>query len=109
MRYFVATPPPDVDALAIRVRDLLSSDPVEITRVRHKDGKSKVVNIRPYVAALTVTPEGVDMTLSTDDSGSATPEQVCSALGMEADEINALVRRVEIQWHEKPITPPPPM
>jgi radical SAM-linked protein len=108
VRYHVALRPSDGDAFQERIRTLLASATVEITRVRHKDGKSKVVNIRPFVDALTATPEGVDMTLSTNDSGSATPEDVCRALGMEADAINPLVRRVEIRWHVKAPTPPPP-
>lgn len=107
VRYWVAQPPDDLDAMRARVQHLLRSESVAITRVRHKDGKSRVVDIRPYVAALEAAPEGVDLTLTIDDSGSATPEEVCSALGMEADAINCLVRRVEIQWHENPITPPP--
>jgi radical SAM-linked protein len=107
VRYHVALALPDVDAVASRIRTLLESETVEITRVRHKDSKSRVVNIRPYLEALSVTPEGVDMALSIQNTGSATPEEVCGALGIEADEINHLVRRVEIRWHEKETSPPP--
>lgn len=102
VRYRIHPVPADADALASRAALLLDSEVIEITRVRHRDQKSRTVNIRPYIDTLRVTGRELEVAMFINHSGSATPNDVCQALGMEADAINHLVRRVEIQWHEMP-------
>ncbi len=107
VRYRVDCPPADSTALAATAQHLLDSETVVITRVRHKDKRSKVVNIRPFIDAIQVDECGLDVSVFLTDSGAATPTEVCGALGMEADAINHLVRRAEIQWQTKPTQPTP--
>ncbi|MCB9867805.1 MAG: DUF2344 domain-containing protein [Phycisphaerales bacterium] len=107
MLYRIHPVPADAEALERRAALLLDSDVVEITRVRHRDQKSRVVNIRPYIDTIRVAGRELFVAMFITHSGSATPSEVCRALGMEADAINHLVRRVEIRWHEKLPNPNP--
>ena len=95
---------PDGTTLADRIESFLSSPIVEISRVRHRDGRVKVVDIRPFVDSLTADVDGIRMSIlvTQSDGGLTTPAEVCKALGMDADEINHRVRRVKIQWYNNP-------
>lgn len=94
------TPTSDAPALAQRIESFLSSPVFEISRVRHRDGRVKVVDIRPFVDTLSAHEDGIRMSIlvTQSDGGLTTPAEVCKALGMDADEINHRVRRVKIQW-----------
>lgn len=105
VRYRIHPVPADPEGLAPRTASLLASATVEITRVRHRDKVSRTVDIRPFIDTIRVSGRELLVSVYVTDSGSATPAEVCSALGMEADAINHLVRRVEIQWQKsQPIT-----
>ena len=100
VRYAIDLALADADALTRRAESLLASDSVKITRLRHKDGRSKVVEVRPFIDTIDVTPRGVHVSVRITDAGAVTPAEVCGALDMEADAINHLIRRVEIRWHK---------
>ena len=97
----------DVEAISLRARSLLDSGSIRITRVRHKDGRSKTVDIRQFIDDIVVDDEGISMSLQTTHAGSTTPAEVCAALGLDTDPINHLTRRVEIQWQNSQAKPPP--
>ncbi|MCB9849535.1 MAG: DUF2344 domain-containing protein [Phycisphaerales bacterium] len=107
VRYSIQPVPADPVELAERVHALLASEVTEITRVRHKDRRSRVVDIRPFIDTLHVAGRELLMSVYVTDAGSATPSEVCGALGMEADAINHLVRRVEISWQASQPSPTP--
>lgn len=100
VRYQVNVAPGDLAALSHRAGELLSSESIEITRRRHKDKSSRMVNIRPYIDAIDVRADAVFVSVWLNDSGSASPLEVCQALGIEADAASHLVRRVDIQWQD---------
>jgi radical SAM-linked protein len=104
VRYAIAVPPERRTELADAARRLLHSPTVNITRVRHRDGRSKVVDIRPFVEELRVDDTGLHVKVNLSPAGTATPVEVCRALGMEDDALNHQVRRVEIEWHKSPQT-----
>ncbi len=101
-------PTTDAPAFAQRIESFLSSPEFEISRVRHRDGRVKVVDIRPFVDTLSASDDGIRMSIlvTQSDGGLTTPAEVCQALGMEADEINHRVRRVKIQWSNNLKTQP---
>ena len=98
VRYRVDIVPTDREATTRLAESLLSSSPINVTRVRYRDGLSRVVDIRPFIDAISVTDDAVYVSVFVTNSGSAAPTEVCRALGLEADAINHLVRRVEIRW-----------
>ena len=98
VRYRIGIAPADREAIASLAEALLSSGPISITRVRHRDGRSRVVDIRPFIDAIDVTDDAIVVSVFVTSAGSAAPTEVCQALGIKADAINHLVRRVEIRW-----------
>ncbi|GJM24343.1 MAG: hypothetical protein DHS20C16_07580 [Phycisphaerae bacterium] len=90
--------------LTQRIDSFLSSPVFEISRVRHRDGRVKVVDIRPFVDELSAVGNSIQMSIlvTQSDGGLTTPAEVCRALGMDADVINHRVRRVKIQWFSNP-------
>ena len=108
VEYRIDAPLPDAKTLGDRIASLLASESVEITRVRHKDRRARVVNIRPFVDTVRLSPPGLAVAVHVNETGSARPEEVCRALGMEADGIGHLIRRVKIKWQNEPGPPTPP-
>jgi radical SAM-linked protein len=98
VRYRVDIAPAQRERTTKLAEKLLASGPIRVTRVRHADGASKVVDIRPFIDAIDIQDEAVFVSVYVTNSGSAAPAEVCRALGLEADEISHLVRRVEIRW-----------
>ncbi len=94
----------DETPLPKRIESFLSSLVFEVSRVRHRDGRVKVVDIRPFVDELDVVGNSIRMSIlvTQSDGGLTTPAEVCQALGMDADVINHRVRRVKIQWLSNP-------
>ncbi len=89
-----------------RIESFLSSPVVEVSRIRHRDGRVKVMDIRPFVDELSATGNRIctSILVTQSDGGLTTPAEVCKALGMDADVINHRVRRVKIQWLKNPKT-----
>jgi radical SAM-linked protein len=108
VRYRIHPVPADPQELDRCAALLLDSEDIVITRVRHRDGKSRTVDIRPFIDTIRVSGCELLVSVYITYSGSAAPAEVCRALGMEADAINHLVRRVEIQWHESQANLKPP-
>ncbi len=94
----------DTTPLTQRIESFLSSPVFEVSRVRHRDGRVKVVDIRPFVDELSAVGNSIRMSImvTQSDGGLTTPAEVCQALGMDADVINHRVRRVKIQWFSNP-------
>jgi radical SAM-linked protein len=108
VRYRIQPVPTDPPDLSARIAVLLASEVFEITRTRHKDQRSKVVNIRPFIDTIRVNGRELTLSMVITDTRSATPAEVCGALGMEADAINHLIRRTGIQWQKSQAKRPPP-
>ncbi|MCA9250341.1 MAG: TIGR03936 family radical SAM-associated protein [Phycisphaerales bacterium] len=94
----------DPTPLAQRIESFLSSPVIDFSRVRHRDGRVKTVDIRPFVDGLSVVENSIRMSIlvTQSDGGLTTPAEVCQALGMDADVINHRVRRVKILWFSNP-------
>jgi len=101
VRYRVKCPGVCAKSVLPSITDLLDSERLEVTRVRHRDARSCVVDIRPFVDTITVADEAVFVSVHVTESGSAAPVEVCRLLGMEACAANHCVRRVEIRWHDE--------
>lgn len=98
VRYCVDASPFDREEIRRAAALLLASDSFPITRLRHKDGRSRVVDIRPFVDTIEVLDDAVLVAIHALPDGSVTPAEVCQALGSKADVVNHLIRRVDIRW-----------
>jgi radical SAM-linked protein len=108
VRYRIATQGQDREKTVQAAESLLGSSSFIISRVRHRDGKVRQVDIRPFIDTIDLLKDAVDVSVHLGQTGSATPSEVAGALGMEADRINHLIRRMEIKWqNSQPVTQTP--
>ncbi len=96
--YRINLPVPDPSAIQDRAAALLGSASISVRRTDHKTGRAKDVDIRPCLARLTVDDGGVEMELSVTNGIMARPAEVVDLLGLEAEQVNARTRRLEVEW-----------
>lgn len=93
---YVATLPESsgkaLEGITERVESFLQSRSVEIDRIRRD--KISRIDLRPYVSALEVTPEGLEMHMRVTPKGTARPDEILRALGVDA--LAARIRRTEL-------------
>ncbi len=91
---YLATLPESMEKEWIKERAeaFLRSRRVEIDRIRVE--KVTRVDLRPYVSALEVAPQGLMLHIRVTPRGSARPEEVLRALGL--DPLAARIRRAEL-------------
>jgi radical SAM-linked protein len=82
----------DMEGITEKVESFLQSRSVEIDRIR-RDKVSRI-DLRPYVSALEVTPEGLEMHIRVTPKGAARPDEILRALGVDA--LAARIRRTEL-------------
>ncbi len=84
--------PAPVPGLEDRCASLLARDSIPVTR--EKDGKTRTLELRPYLLALAPAgPDGVEFSLAFSESGSVKPHEAIEALlGAPAPEGTALTR-----------------
>jgi len=91
--------PAPVD-LAARVRTILDSSVVHVQRAIPKSNCTKQVDIRPFIAELSVDGSTVEFVLRVMDGRSSKPAEVASLLGCDAGSINHRIERLEVQWRQ---------
>ena len=100
VKYRISSPNIELPTCKAQAEALLVSEKTEITRIRHKDGKTRTVNIRPFIDTIAVDSDDITVSVNITNLGAATPTDVCRALGIKADEVNHLTRRLEIRWQK---------
>ena len=80
--------------VARRAVDFLSKDCVMVNRVTPKSKTGRAINIRPYISAIEVTPQGVTWSQTITQEGTARLGEVLDALGLASrDYLHRLCRR----------------
>ncbi|MFQ5490626.1 MAG: TIGR03936 family radical SAM-associated protein [Phycisphaerae bacterium] len=98
VRYRLTLPISDPEAVARRAVVLLDPCPALVKRTNPKTGKTKDLDIRPFMESIEVGHNQIDMVLRVTPNGSARPGEVAIALGLDAHRVNHRVRRLEVQW-----------
>lgn len=98
VRYELRVEPPAPVDLPERARRLMESDEASVRRIRHKEHRVSVINVRPFLQELCVQEDGVQFTLRVAGDGTAKPSEIAGLLGIETDSINHRVRRLEVRW-----------
>lgn len=74
----------EVGDLARRAAQLLAAERVEVNRAIPKVRTTKTVDLRPYLVAIEVSGERLRWTQSITPTGTARPDEVLTALGLDA-------------------------
>jgi radical SAM-linked protein len=90
-----ANPPPDLQA---RIDRLLRADVVHVSRFSPKLGRTRDVDVRPYLISMRVDGEDVEFTLRLTQSGGAKPAEIAGRLGYDPDAVNHRICRMEVRW-----------
>jgi radical SAM-linked protein len=98
-KYRVDIPVPDRAAVEGRAAALLGPSPIPFKRTDPKTGKVTDVDLGPFIEALTVGDDLIEMSLRIVAGTTARPAEVVAVLGLPADQLNHRVRRLEVEWH----------
>lgn len=100
VRYRLDLGEPSPSDRAARVRTILETEVVQVQRAIPKTDRTKPVNIRPFIAEMSVDGDAVEFSLRMIGGGSAKPAEVASLLGCDAGSINHRIERLEVQWRQ---------
>ncbi len=100
VRYRLDLGEPSPADRAARVRTILETEVVQVQRAIPKTDRTKPVDIRPFIAELSVDGDAVEFSLRMIGGGSAKPAEVASLLGCDAGSINHRIERLEVQWRQ---------
>lgn len=90
------------DAIDRLIDELLTSDTLCVERIGPAHEAPRTVDIRPYLAELCSTPDGVEFTLLVTGGGSAKPAEVAGLFGFDPKTINHEIQRLRVAWaHSK--------
>lgn len=98
-RYHLDTGERSVDELTERIRTLLESDVLEISRNSPKTGTRRQSDVRPYLLDLRLVDGGVEFTIRITQTGTVRPAEIAGLLGYDEGSINHRIRRMEVRWH----------
>jgi radical SAM-linked protein len=105
--YRVALTPGRGDGLPERVAAVLASSACWTERTRPQPRR---LDLRPYLRDLRVLPGALEMDLWVTPSGTARPEEVLTALGLEELLANgAVVERTAVELHDECVAPAAPV
>ena len=90
-----ANPPPDLQASIDR---LLGADVAYVSRFSPKLGRTRQIDVRPYVMSVRLAGEAVEFTLRLTQSGGAKPAEIAGRLGYDPGTINHQICRMEVRW-----------
>jgi radical SAM-linked protein len=102
VRYSVDIRDRDGDALSREASRMLASDSIPYDRYVHKESRNKTIDLRPFLEAIDVGDECVRFGLFVTGAGTAKPAEVCDILGIGGENVNHLIRRLEIEWQPSP-------
>lgn len=88
----------DADALAVRVRQFLSSDVVTVSRITDKSGAARPLDVRPLVEHMEVRDGALEFVVRVTPTGTARPAEIIAALGLDAESVMHQFCRLEIRW-----------
>jgi radical SAM-linked protein len=81
-----------------RIGEILARESIEYDRKVDAEGRTRRVQLRPYIKAVKVTDEGVIFECKTGPEGSIRVEEMESLLGIEEERLAGAVRRTNVQW-----------
>ncbi len=86
--------------LRSRVRAILASTEVVITRTHCKKGRTRQLDARPFIANVDVNDNAIEFTLRVTSAGTVRPGEFVELLGFDARSMTHRVRRLAIEWHD---------
>lgn len=81
-----------------RIRRVLESAELTVTRIAPKGGQVTKLDVRPYLVECDANGGHIDFALRVTGTGTARPSEILGLLGFEAGNINHRIRRLEVQW-----------
>ncbi|OWK46521.1 TIGR03936 family radical SAM-associated protein [Fimbriiglobus ruber] len=100
--YFLPLPPDRAASLPPVVAELLARDKIWADRIRPKPRR---VNVKPYIRAATVRPDGLVLDLWVTGTGGAKADEIARLLGLgDVLDAGAVVERTDLEIHDE--TPP---
>jgi len=90
--YTLPVAPDEAAELARRAAELLAADRVEINRPIPKARTTRTVDLRPYLLGIAVEGDRLRWTQSIRSTGTARPEEVLTALGLDVGRLHRLKR-----------------
>lgn len=80
------------------IQSLLDAESLPLTRTSPKWNAPRTVDVRPFIAALSMSGRTVKFVLRITGQGSAKPAEIASLLGYDAKSINHCIRRLSVRW-----------
>ncbi len=87
------------NAASVRLRRLMSLNELRIARDSGPSKPRREIDIRPFVAALSMDEDTLRMQLRITEKGSAKPAEILSELGLAADIYVSRTRRIRVEWN----------
>ncbi len=84
--------------IPLRILNILGSTTVRVERTSAKDVRTRIIDVRPFIAAISQRGNAVDFTLRITSGGTVKPAEIAGLLGFDQRSINHRIRRMEVQW-----------
>lgn len=91
----------DLAALAERIDAVRQAESLLVQRTFGPDKPASTVDVRPYLAALTLQDRVVRMVLSYEQQRTARPTEIIQSLGLAEQDFAHRVRRVRVDWDKE--------
>ncbi|MBN1342928.1 MAG: DUF2344 domain-containing protein [Phycisphaerae bacterium] len=85
-------------ALAERIRTVMAAGGIDVERTVHKGGRTRIVNLRPWIIRLEVNDTTLIIVLHVSPEGSARPAEVLGLLGLDPIETLPRLCRASVGW-----------
>lgn len=98
VRYRLKLYDEDLSAVQPRLAEVLGAKELLVERKDFKKGGGRVLDVRPYLAELSLVESALEFVLLVTPTGTAKPAEIAGLFGFDPDSIHHRIRRVEIQW-----------
>ncbi len=89
------SPPADLEA---RVHRIAEADVLEVLRPIFKSGRTRIVDVRPFLLNIRAGRDSVCFTLQVTGAGTAKPAEIAGLLGFDTTAMNHRICRTEVHW-----------
>lgn len=104
--YSLPVEPDEATGLAQRIRAFMSSGVANVSRLDHKSGRERTVDVRAFVTEVRVQDGQLIWTQTITQSGTAKPAEVLTALGINSGERMHLIERTSVKYDVSPPAQP---
>ena len=84
--------------LATRARELLAAGVINLDRVDRKNGRTRSIDVRPFLKDILIDGGDVVLTLCVTGGGTVKAAEIAGLLGFDPTAINHRIHRIEVQW-----------